>query len=419
MLVPTDHSLSLAQARPRRRPTALLAAVAAVVASLGVVLGVVSPAAAGVALSIPPDIPSNVVVGANVASSLTIRHQNVGAEAGDSDTVGDITLVPSCGKPVGGNCAPGFEDPGVLVPHGPFTGQAGTACAGMSFTVTLIDTAMGKYRFTPPTPTSVVLTQTGPTSSCVIDYTIDVRKAPTKDASAVAGLQTDQASFADAETAAHLPGSGTGSDRTTISPATMPIVTAVAPTPIQLGQSFHDTATLTPPANAVAPTGTVRFDVYTNNTCTGAPTFSSTNPLDPTGHTAVSNDFTPTIASPHQVIATYSGDANYAPVASTCNDPLETVSVTGTTTTVAPSTTAAPTTTTAAPTTTTTTIPAPTTTVAPTSTTMNQVSPPDFGTVTLPETGTGNGMMQALIALGLTLVGGLLIVVARNRRFRR
>jgi len=417
MLVPTDHSLSLTSARHRRRPSALLAAVAAVVASLCVVLGVVSPAAAGVALSIPPDIPSNVVVGANVASSLTIRHQNVGGEAADPDTVDVITLVPSCGQfPVAADCPAGFEDPGVLVPHGPYTGAAGTACDGMTFTVTLIDPAMGKYRF--QTASTIVLTQTGPTSECVIDFTIDVRKAPTKDSSPAPGMQTDQASYAHATIANGLPGTGTGSDRTTITPATMPIVTAVAPTPIQLGQSFHDTATLTPPANAVAPTGTVRFDVYTNDTCTGTPAFSSTNPLDPTGQTAVSNDFTPTIAAPHQVIATYSGDANYASVASTCNDPLETVSVAGTTTTVAPSTTAAPTTTTAAPTTTTT-IPASTTTVAPTSTTMNQVSPPDFGTVTLPETGTGNGMTQALIALGLTLVGGLLIVVARNRRFRR
>jgi len=416
MLVPTDHTRSLTAAAARRRPSALLALGATAVASLCVVLGAVSPAAAGVALSIPPDLPTNLVVGVSVASSLTIRHQNVGTEAADPDTVGDITLVPSCGKPSGGNCAPGFEDPGVLVPRGPFTGAAGTACDGMSFTVTLIDSAMGKYKF--QTAGTIVLTQTGPTSECTIDYTIDVRRAPVKDSSAAPGLQTDQASFADAETAAHLPGSGTGSERATITPATMPIVTAVAPTPIELGQSFHDTATLTPPPNAVAPTGTVRFDVYTNDTCTGAPTFSSTNPLDPTGHTAVSNDFTPTIVAPHQVIATYSGDANYVSVSSLCNDPLETVQVTGTTTTVAPPTTPAPTTTTSAPTTTTT-VPATTTTVAPTSTTTNQVSPPDFGTVTLPETGTGNGMTQALIALGLLLAGGLLIAAARHRRVSR
>src|SRR4051812_40942398 len=122
MPAPTDHSEHhIAAASPRRRP-ALLASIGAIVASVGVVLGVAAPAAAGVALSIPPDIPTNLVVGVSVASTLTIRHQNVGGEAADPDTVGTITLVPSCGKQAtGADCPLGFLDPGVLVPRGPYT----------------------------------------------------------------------------------------------------------------------------------------------------------------------------------------------------------------------------------------------------------------------------------------------------------
>jgi LPXTG-motif cell wall-anchored protein len=408
MPAPTDNTRSTSvTARPRR--TAVLAAIAAVVASLCVVLGIASPAAAGVALSIPPDIPTNLVVGVSVPSSLTIRHQNSLGEAADPDIVSDITLVPSCGaNPIGADCPVGSFDPGVLVPRGPYTGEAGTACAGMTFTVTLdtLNPAMGKYLFT--TAGTIILTQTGPTSTCVIDYTIDVRKAPTIDANpGVAGVQTDQASSARAKTPNNLPGSGTGSDEGTITAGAVAINTAVNPALIQVGSTFHDVATLTSSTFAVVPTGTVRFDVYTNPTCTGTPAFTSTNPLDAPGKTATSNDFTVTTVAPHLVIATYSGDANYAPVSSLCGDTLETVNVMDTTTT-----------TTTPPTTTTT--PVTTTTAASqaTTTTLIQVLPPAFGDITLPETGSKSGTSEMFIALGL-LVGGGVLVGATRRRTRR
>ena len=81
-----------------------------------------------------------------------------------------------------------------------------------------------------------------------------------------------------------------------------------------VGGSFHDTATLSPPAGGPAPTGTVTFDVYGpgDTTCAGPVLFTSTNPLNPAGTSAVSGNFTPTTAGTYRVVATYSGDANYS-----------------------------------------------------------------------------------------------------------
>ncbi|MDX6368953.1 MAG: hypothetical protein QOG93_455, partial [Gaiellaceae bacterium] len=228
--------------------------------------GGASNAWAGVALSVPPDIPLNITVGTTIASTLRITHQNDGTEAGQNDVIdpGTITLVPSCGaNPVGPNCPAGSEDPGVLVPSATGTGVSGTACDGITFTFTLTNAAMGKYTLT--WPGTITLTPTGATQSCIISFTTDVKKMPTKDANAVtAGLQTSQASGANAtaQGPGNLPGSGTGSDQATVLQGAIAIQTQVSPTPIVLGAAFHDTATITKPAVGPTPTGTVKFDVY-------------------------------------------------------------------------------------------------------------------------------------------------------------
>ena len=111
-----------------------------------------------------------------------------------------------------------------------------------------------------------------------------------------------------------------------VTKAPLPIATLVAPTPIAVGASFHDTATLGPaPAGGAAPTGTVTFNVYGpgDPTCAAAPVFTSTNPVNAAGTTAVSASFTPAATGTYRVIATYSGDANYTGSASSCADPAE------------------------------------------------------------------------------------------------
>ena len=220
-------------------------------------------------------------------------------------------------------------DPGVLAPSATGTGQAGTACAGTTFTVAVVDAAQGKYSFTPST--AVVL---GPpasaTSTCIIDFTVTVVKTPTKDADAkTAGFQTDQIGAAFVTASDGQPGGGFGTNQVTVTPGTVPVATQVAPTAITLGGPFSDTATLSPPGRAAVPTGTVTVNVYGpgDPTCAAAPVFSSTNALNAAGTTAVSSSFTPTTAGTYRVIATYNGDANYNPVSTSCADPTEAVVV--------------------------------------------------------------------------------------------
>jgi len=102
---------------------------------------------------------------------------------------------------------------------------------------------------------------------------------------------------------------------------------------------FFDTATLSGlPQGSPAPTGTVTFNVYGPITypyvygpgsCVGAPEYTSTNPVDAAGTSATSNAFFPPEGEEeiYMFTASYSGDAVYAPVASECNAPGESVTV--------------------------------------------------------------------------------------------
>ena len=122
-----------------------------------------------------------------------------------------------------------------------------------------------------------------------------------------------------------------------VAQATPAIATAVSDASITLGETFTDTATVSVPAGAPAPTGTVDFFVYApgDTTCTGAPFASSLNRPVGAGGTATSGTFTPTAAGTYRVIARYSGDANYNPVSGACNDANETVVVAQATPTIA------------------------------------------------------------------------------------
>ena len=109
------------------------------------------------------------------------------------------------------------------------------------------------------------------------------------------------------------------------------------------------------------PTGTVTFRLYSDAACTNE-VFSSINVVDAQGR-AVSNDFVPTAPGTYRWSVFYSGDANHEASSFVCS-PVNTVTITGTTT-------VPPTTTSTTPTTSTTSTVPPTstsTTVAPTST---------------------------------------------------
>ncbi|MDQ1679781.1 MAG: hypothetical protein QOI42_640, partial [Frankiaceae bacterium] len=302
------------------------------------VFGGASSAWAGTALSVPPDIPDpngGVAVGqTNLPASLTIQNGSTQAQSSQTVTASNITIVPSCGTLViSADCPVASLDPGVFRLSATGTGRAGTACANQVFTTMKIDSAMDKYRFVPFSPaTNPVLQrsdQGGPLSRCVINFTVDVLKVPTRDARPEGGIQTGELGGADAISSDTVVGGGVGTNFTTVSPATIPIRTDVAPTtPITLGSTFHDTATLTPNPGATPPTGSITFDVYGNSGCTGSPTFSSTNALNASGTSATSDDFRPANAGTYYVIARYPGDRNYNALTTACGDPTEIAVVT-------------------------------------------------------------------------------------------
>ena len=313
-----------------------LAPVLAVATMCVAFFGGASSAWAGVALSTSPDIPEPngpVTVGqTNLVSKLTIQNTSTSGQAGLNVTLSAITLVPSCGVIASVDCPAAFYDPDVFSLSATGTGEASTACAGQIFTINNVDSLQDKYEFVPTTPaTPVVL---GPANgsfngrTCIIDFTVNVLKVPTIDARPEAGVQTNELAGANGTASDLQTGQGTGTNNTTVNKATLVLATAVSATPITLGQSFTDTATLSglPPLSPV-PTGSVTFTIYSTASCTGPPLFSSTNALNGAGTSATSSSYTPPSPGTYHVIASYSGDANYNAVAGACNDPGENVVV--------------------------------------------------------------------------------------------
>ncbi|TMC08651.1 MAG: VWA domain-containing protein [Chloroflexi bacterium] len=93
-----------------------------------------------------------------------------------------------------------------------------------------------------------------------------------------------------------------------------------------VGGSIFDTAVISGGFN---PTGTVTFRLFSpgDATCAGPPAFTSTNPL--TGDAATSDGFATTRVGTYHWVATYSGDASNASVASDCgSEPVTTTPAT-------------------------------------------------------------------------------------------
>ena len=304
-------------------------------------LGAASSAQAGVSLSIGPSIRPNVTVGqTGVPAALAILNTSrnvalgeVGFET-DSLRINSITLVPSCGSPLSAEqCPMGSFDPGVIVPN-PLTatGRAGTACAGRTFMITLIAEAQGRYLFTPDE--AIILgpsNGSGASPGCDIDFRADVRRAPSIDSRADAGLQTDQKASVTATdigpTNDNRNGAGAGTTGLTVALASPAINTQASPTIVLGGGTLTDTATVSGLVRPVtgAGAGTVTFmlygpdDVDCSNVIFTSPNRPLTLNAGATAGTATSAPpFTPTAAGTYRWIASYSGDANNLPVAGNC-----------------------------------------------------------------------------------------------------
>jgi hypothetical protein len=109
-----------------------------------------------------------------------------------------------------------------------------------------------------------------------------------------------------------------------VTQATATVITT-ASSGVPLGGVISDSAGLSGGSN---PTGTITFTLFgpNNATCTGASIFTSTVPVAGNGSYGSTN-FTPLVVGTYRWIANYSGDANNAATANTCNGANESVVV--------------------------------------------------------------------------------------------
>ncbi len=114
---------------------------------------------------------------------------------------------------------------------------------------------------------------------------------------------------------------GDNGETSKVNPGTPSIATS-ATTPVTIGSSVQDTATV---SGGSSPTGTVTFNLYSGSSCNGAAVFTDTETLS--GGSATSKSFTPTTAGSYFWIATYNGDTNNSAVSGHCGDNGETSKV--------------------------------------------------------------------------------------------
>lgn len=281
---------------------------------------------AGVALGVTPHFPPAVKVGPTaLPASLEIKWLNTAPNDQHANNVTNIELTPSCGTFVNSSACPGSAlDPGVLHIRGGGTTRGD--CGGVAlFTISVVDAPSGRIRFTP----GFVIPVGG---TCVISFTFDVVKLPTRDADPVlTGMQTAVLASAQAtDVIQGSPGSGIGSTKVSF-PA---IVTTpglggtLGATPVNLS----DTAVisgLVPDINGNLPTGTVTFSLFVPNdaNCAGAAfqsqTVNLTNACTINGTSflttcATSSTFTANAAGTWHWTAVYGGNADNPSVSSAC-----------------------------------------------------------------------------------------------------
>lgn len=329
-----------------------VAALAAVAGSLVFV----SVAEAGIGAGASPSFPqdpaiSGVRVGGTYSATISMRNFNSNPDEAAVNTVCNfsdtappctpstssalqedpgINLMLSCGL-LGNDsiCAPGGADPGVFQITSAATGVAGTACAGTVFTITSTDAGFGTLRFEPNDGSNVLLN--GLLAECVIGFNYEVLRVPTIDSDATRpGVQTIQITdnvqwSAATNTNASARGTTPG---TTVLQA-LPSITTTASAAVTLGSgTITDSAVVSGRVNPIDG-ATVTFSLYgpNNATCTGTPIFTSTVPQGTANGPVTSEPYTPTAVGTYRWIASYSGDANNAPVSGACNDANESVVV--------------------------------------------------------------------------------------------
>ncbi|MGH3054450.1 MAG: hypothetical protein ACRDL7_05675, partial [Gaiellaceae bacterium] len=261
----TRAKVNVAAARTRSRMKIWVALLSAPLFLLSV-LASARPASAGVGVGVAPTYPALIQVGdTNVPVGLSITNTSTTPESGGTLTLSLIRHTPSCGSDTPVPCPVANSDPGVFLIKGPATGMTGTACAGMSFTISTPDATTGEVEFLPNTPVVLAPVGSGAMASCTINFFVDVLKLPTNDGSNAPGLQTDQLGRVRGVASVNMVmGTGTGSGLTTVMQPT--------PTPTNT-----PTATATPTfAPSDTPTNTPTNTQTPTDTATPTPTITQT-----------------------------------------------------------------------------------------------------------------------------------------------
>jgi len=211
-----------------------------------------------------PTNPNQTVGNQNQTAQLLITNAGGGSAANDavvfSSTPGVTPIVvnPSCSIGTA-PCPAGFNEGAATIDTGAAaaTGQAGTACAGVTFSVTGPD-ANGNYTFTPNSNFTLAPAEPGPNplSTCVINFTFDVNNRP-------ADGSTFMTSFAQGNVITGTNGpptgetaGGQGSTAYAIAQANVLLTTAATSTGTTPGSTTTDTATVT--GTAGGPFGALR-----------------------------------------------------------------------------------------------------------------------------------------------------------------
>jgi hypothetical protein len=114
-------------------------------------------------------------------------------------------------------------------------------------------------------------------------------------------------------------GAQSGNGKVVISYAFTPSVTTTASAGVTIGGQVHATSVIAAGHEA---TGTIEFALYApgDTTCTGTPAFTATKTVTAAATTYESGNFTPTAAGTYHWTASYSGDFENTPAASSCTE---------------------------------------------------------------------------------------------------
>jgi hypothetical protein len=223
-----------------------------------------------------------------------------------------LTTTASASVPVGGSISDTAQLSGGANPTGTITfdlyGPNDATCSGASvFTSTVPVAGNGSY------PSASFTANAAGTYRWIASYSGDVNNG------AVSGSCND------------------ANESVVVTQASPAIATTATPT-ATVGGTISDSATLSAGFN---PTGTITFNLYGpgDAPCSAAAVFTATVPVAGNG-TYGSGNYPPTAPGTYRWIASYSGDANNAPIAGACGDANESSVVTAATPAIATTATA-------------------------------------------------------------------------------